>query len=114
VPTFFSWLGVTMYLNETAIDAALRTIAQFPAGSEVVLTFARADGPPSPFESRSAEIGEPWLSHFTPETMDNKLRTCGFSGVEFLLPREAGERYFRNSGTRLPPPALTSIVSARV
>ena len=40
VPTVFSWLGVTMYLKEPAIDAVLRTVVRFPAGSEIVLTFA--------------------------------------------------------------------------
>ena len=32
-PTFFSWLGVTMYLKEDAIDAVLSSIAAFPAGT---------------------------------------------------------------------------------
>ncbi len=40
VPTMFSWLGVTMYLTEEAVDAVLRTVARFPAGSEIVFTFA--------------------------------------------------------------------------
>ena len=40
VPTLFSWLGVTMYLTEPAIDAVLRTVVRFPAGSEIVFTFA--------------------------------------------------------------------------
>ena len=34
-PAFFSWLGVTMYLEEAAIDATLRAIAGFAPGSEV-------------------------------------------------------------------------------
>jgi len=40
VPTVFSWLGVTMYLTEPAIDATLGTVLSFPRGSEMVLTFA--------------------------------------------------------------------------
>ncbi len=39
VPTVFSWLGVTMYLTEPAIDATLSTVLSFPKGSEIVLTF---------------------------------------------------------------------------
>jgi methyltransferase (TIGR00027 family) len=39
-PTMFSWLGVTMYLTEPAIDATLNTVLGFPRGSEIVLTFA--------------------------------------------------------------------------
>ena len=29
-PTFFSWLGVTMYLTREAIDAVLTTVVSFP------------------------------------------------------------------------------------
>ena len=39
--TFFSWLGVTVYLTEAAIDETLRSMASFPAGSQVVLTFSQ-------------------------------------------------------------------------
>lgn len=113
-PTFFSWLGVTMYLNEGAIDSVLCTIAEFPAATEVVLTFARADGPPSPFDSRSAELGEPWLSYFTADTMEAKLRNSGFSDVDFLMAGEAEETYFRRTGSSLAVPPRMNIVSARV
>jgi methyltransferase (TIGR00027 family) len=113
-PIFFSWLGVTMYLNETAIDSVLHTIAQFPTGTEVVLTFARADGPPSPFDRRSAELGEQWLSYFTPDTMEAKLRNSGFSDVDFLTASEAEAMYFQTTGGSLPAPQRTNIVSARV
>jgi methyltransferase (TIGR00027 family) len=39
--TFFSWLGVTMYLREEAVDSVLGTIVKFPAASEIVFTFAQ-------------------------------------------------------------------------
>jgi len=113
-PTFFSWLGVTMYLNEEAIDAVLRTVAEFPERSEIVLTFARSDGPPSPFEELSSHVGETWVSHFTPGEMEGKLRGCGFSIVDFLSPEKANEVYFRGNGASLPPPRRTTIVSAVV
>jgi methyltransferase (TIGR00027 family) len=47
VPTVFSWLGVTMYLTEAAIDATLGTVMRFPRGSEIVLTFANREAAPS-------------------------------------------------------------------
>ena len=56
-PTFFSWLGVTMYLEEQAINAVLQFVATFPAGSEIVLTFAPPCDPPSPIEQRAASLG---------------------------------------------------------
>jgi methyltransferase (TIGR00027 family) len=111
-PTFFSWLGVTMYLDEDAIDAVLRAVAAFPAGSEIVLTFAQPGGPSDQFSQRSATLGEPWISYLEPDEMEKKLRGAGFSAVEFLAPSEAEARYFRDRPPDLPVPKRTSIVSA--
>jgi methyltransferase (TIGR00027 family) len=114
-PTFFSWLGVTMYLKEDAIDAVLRSVATFPAGSEMVLTFA-----PSPNDSSSslarrvASLGEPWVSYFESEALEAKLRSTGFSKVEFLSPAEAEVRYFRQRPADLPVPKRTNVLSAVV
>jgi methyltransferase (TIGR00027 family) len=112
-PTFFSWLGVTMYLKEDAIDAVLRTVAAFPAGSEIVLTFAPPPGDsPSPFDQRAANLGEPWVSYFESDAFEAKLRGAGFSDVEFLSPEEAEARYFRQRPQDLPVPTRTNIVCA--
>jgi methyltransferase (TIGR00027 family) len=112
-PTFFSWLGVTVYLKEDAIDAVLRSVAAFPAGSEIVLTFAPPSGDPrSPFDQRAASLGEPWVSYFTADALEAKLRDTGFSKVEFLSPAEAEARYFRDRPHDLPIPTRTNIVCA--
>lgn len=112
-PAFFSWLGVTMYLKEDAIDAVLRSVAAFPAGSEIVLTFARPPGDsPSPFDQRAASLGEPWVSYFTRDALEAKLRGAGFSNVQFLSPAEAEARYFRARPQDLPAPKQTNIVCA--
>ena len=112
-PTFFSWLGVTMYLDEDSIDAVLLSVAKFPPGSEIVLTFATPSGDaPSPFDERAAELGEPWVSYFAPEAIEAKLRAAGFSAVEFLTPAEAELRYFRQRPQDLPLPTRNNIVSA--
>jgi len=118
LPTFFSWLGVMMYLNKDAIDAVLRSVAAFPLGSEIVLTFRQApqpgNGSPSALAERVAHLGEPFVSFFEPHELDAKLRSAGFSKVEFLSPTEAEERYFRQRPKDLPIPQRTSIVSAIV
>jgi len=115
LPTFFSWLGVTMYLRRDAVDAVLRTIATFPPGGEVVLTFATArEDSPSPFERRAAGVGEPWVTYFTPEEMEGALRAHGFSEVAFLAPEAADALYFRRRPRDLPSPKRTSIVRAIV
>ncbi|HVO84678.1 MAG TPA: class I SAM-dependent methyltransferase [Syntrophobacteria bacterium] len=112
-PTFFSWLGVTMYLQEDAIHAVLRSVATFPAGSEMVLTFAPSpDDSPSSVARRVASIGEPWVSYFEPEALEAGLRSAGFSRVEFLSPAEAEARYFRQRPADLPVPKRTNILTA--
>jgi methyltransferase (TIGR00027 family) len=110
--TFFSWLGVTMYLQKSAIDAVLRSVAQFPAGSEIVLTFASASNTPRPIAERAAHVGEPWLSFFEPAEMRDELLAAGFTTVELLTPAVAQERYFRQ-GSSLPTPQRTTIVAAQ-
>jgi methyltransferase (TIGR00027 family) len=111
-PTFFSWLGVTMYLKDDAIDAVLRSVAAFPVGSEIVLTFAPPGDSSSPLAQRAAEAGEPWMSYFTPDALEAKLHGAGFSHVEFLSPEEAEVRYFRQRPHDLPVPTRTNIVCA--
>jgi methyltransferase (TIGR00027 family) len=108
--TFFSWLGVTMYLPQDAIDAVLRSVAEFPEGSEIVLTFASASDTPRAVAERAAHVGEPWLSFFEPTEMREKLRMAGFTTVELLTPAAAQERYFH--GSSLPTPQRTTIVAA--
>ncbi|HEY5505066.1 MAG TPA: class I SAM-dependent methyltransferase [Sedimentisphaerales bacterium] len=112
-PTFFSWLGVTMYLKEDAIDAVLRSVAMFPAGSEIMLTFVQPPSDsPSPLAQSAASFGEPWVSCFEPDTLEAKLRSVGFSTVEFLSPAEAEARYFRQRPKDLPLPKQINILSA--
>lgn len=112
-PTFFSWLGVMMYLKEEAIDEVIRTVASFPAGSEIVLTFQPPpENSPSPFEQRVAILDEPWLTYFEPEALEAKLRDAGFTNVEFLTPAEAKAMYFRQRLDNITVPRRTNILCA--
>jgi methyltransferase (TIGR00027 family) len=121
-PVFFSWLGVTMYLTETAVDAVLRTVAGLARGSEIVFTFSQpraaddepADGYTPSLAQAAAAMGEPWLTYFDVPALDAKLRKLGFSVVEFLTREAAQERYFAGRADGLRAPRRTSIVSAIV
>jgi methyltransferase (TIGR00027 family) len=118
-PAFFSWLGVTMYLTEPAIDATLSTVVGFPRGSEIVLTFAQPRSAANPTNAPSladaaAALGEPWLTYFDPATLEAKLRQMGFAEVGFLTPAAAYAQYFRGRSDDLPCPRRTSIAWARV
>ena len=122
VPSFFSWLGVTMYLTEPAIYAVLSTVAATPPGSEIVFTFAPTDPATgslaspelSGLASLAATAGEPWRTYFAPEELVTKLRALGFSTVELLAPDDAERRYFAGRTDGLPAPRRSTIVSAIV
>ena len=118
-PTFFSWLGVTVYLKEAAIDAALKSMAAYPSGSEVVLTFkqpivkttGRAVEAARKLAENVASVGEPFVSFFEPKAMEAKLLSAGFSKVEFLDLETADTRYFASRPADLPRPRHINIVS---
>jgi methyltransferase (TIGR00027 family) len=117
-PVFFTWLGVLMYLTEAAGDAVLGTVAALPPGTEIVFTFSqpegvrRSEGPS--LAERAAELGEPWLTRYTPAELEAKLRAFGFTEVELLDPADAAILYFRDRSDGLAPPRRTSIARARV
>jgi methyltransferase (TIGR00027 family) len=123
-PTFLSWLGVTVYLTESAVDAVLQTVVEFPAGSEIVFTFTqpRASDPSGSsgaangqtLAEAAASVGEPWQTYFTPDALEQKLRSFGFANVDFLEAAKAREIYFADRSDELQPPMRTSIVSALV
>ena len=113
-PTFFSWLGVTMYLTRDAIEATLRTVLSFPKGSGIVLTYAHAASAASQLSQGSASGGEPWVSYFTPEEIEEMLRSLGFSDVASLSREEAERRYYANRTDGFTAPPRVSIVTARV
>jgi len=119
-PTFFSWLGVTMYIQEEAIEAVLKTVAAFPASSEIVLTYIQPPTSLSDAERKSysrlvqsvASAGEPFVSYFEPDALEAKLRSLCFSKMEFLSPADAQARYFQQRPNDLPWPEVTNIVCA--
>ncbi len=114
-PAFFSWLGVTMYLEETAINATLRAISAFGPGSQVALTFRQPlDVASSALAARVFDLGEPFVSFFTPEEIEAKLRYAGFSGIDFLTPEKTETLYFTPSRNDLPTPKQTCILYASV
>jgi len=115
--TFFSWLGVTMYLTEAAIDATLTCMASFAKGSEAVITFLQPATTGSwvsrELAMRVAEIGEPFVSYFTPESFKEKLLDAGFSEVDFLT-SELSAGFFPEDDGSLQKPKRVSIASALV
>jgi methyltransferase (TIGR00027 family) len=103
-PAIFSWLGVTMYLDEAAVVDTLRFIAGRPKGSTVLFEFAMplSSLPPmmriamEQLTAQFAERGEPWKSFFEPATLEDMLSTLGFSHCHVWTPEELNRRYLEN------------------
>ena len=107
-----------MYLTEDAIDNTLRSMAAFPEGSEVVLTFLQHPSSKSAKEAYSrlarhvADIGEPFVSYFEPEEIERKLLQTGFRRIDFLTSEDAYKTYYKQRQPDLPVPDHTGIVCA--
>jgi len=119
--TFFSWLGVTMYLTREANLATLRSIASCsPTASEAVFTYldervfqARSESFRA-LEQRVAAIGEPFLSGFNPAQLAGNLAACGLELAEDLSGIEAAARYDRDGERSLGESMFSHMALARV
>lgn len=102
-PSFFSWLGVTMYLSRQANLEALCAIADCaPAGSELVFTYIdsavlRPEHPGAEGFRRvqrdMASMGEVCLCTFDPAEMPSLLQQAGLRLLEDLDGQQALARY---------------------
>ena len=113
-PTFFSCLGVLVYLTRDAADAIFRLVAEFPRASEIVFTYATAGAPTSLIADRARAAGEPWRTQFEPQALKRDLTALGFSEVQFLRADEAEDRYFQGRKDGLHAPPRTGLASAIV
>ena len=107
--TFFTWLGVTQYLNQEAVRRTLGEVAAFStARSTLVLEFI---APPNTLTTEeaalltstaegAAKVGEPFISFFTADDMQHALTQAGFTSVEHFGPAEAFDRYLRGRTDR--------------
>jgi methyltransferase (TIGR00027 family) len=99
---FFSWLGVTQYLESEATRRTLAFIGSLVRGSGVTFDYAlERDLLPwterrafDALAARVAAAGEPFLGFFRPDALARSLRATGFSELEDLDRDELNERYF--------------------
>ncbi|HEX3912752.1 MAG TPA: SAM-dependent methyltransferase [Steroidobacteraceae bacterium] len=119
--TFFSWLGVTMYLTRQANLTTLKSVASCaPPGSELVFTYfderlfqARSETFQE-LERRVASVGEPFLSGFRPAALGADLAECGLELIEDLSGGEVAARYDPDGQRGLGQSAFSHIALARV
>lgn len=109
--TFFSWLGVTPYLTESAIMSTLQFVASMPKGSGIVFDYTVSPSLLNPNQQKAfaaladrvALAGEPFQSFFDPALLRKTLTEMGFGEIEDLAPEEINARYFdkRSDGLRV-------------
>jgi methyltransferase (TIGR00027 family) len=122
LPTFFSWLGVTMYLTEEAVFETLRYVASLAPGSEIVFQYVLPESLVDEENRRllavlkafGAARGEPWLSAFEPNDLAARVKGLGFTEVWDFGLEEANARYFvgRTDGLYIRP--MSNLLKARV
>lgn len=121
--SFFSWLGVTMYLTRNSVMTTLNHVATAtPDGSEIVLDYAISPTSLSParqsvfqgLAQRVADVGEPWQTYFDPHTFVTELQMMGFSCTEDIGPDELNMRFFNHRVDDLKVGGFTHLMKARV
>lgn len=107
-PSFFAWLGVSMYLEREAIRATLRTIAGLPDATVVFDIATR----PEWYElvprlilairgRRVARLGEPWKTLFRPDELRRELSAAGFQTTRIVNGEELSKMYISGTNQRL-------------
>jgi methyltransferase (TIGR00027 family) len=122
VPTFWSWLGVTMYLTHDAVMTTLAVIASGAAGTTIVLNYTVHDDEVDPADltlrqagaTGVARQGEPWINFYRHAEFAANLRALGFSSVRTVLSDELARRYFDGRDDGLWSSSLTALMVARL
>jgi len=122
-PSFFSWLGVTMYLNRKTMMTTMKYISlSTPSGSEIIFDYAI---PPSSqnflrrrvfrlMARRVAAVGEPWRSFFDPNSLIMDLKAIGFTQTVDIGPDEINARFFSDRTDKLMVGNFGHLMKAQV
>lgn len=109
-PSFFSWLGVTMYLTHETMMGIMEYISSSTApGSGIVFDYVVHPSSQNFFRrlvfrllaNRQARAGEPWIGLFDPCLLIMDLKNIGFKQVEDMGPDEINARFFKDRADKL-------------
>ena len=124
VPTFFTWLGVHMYLTDEAVKSTLGVLGKFPKVSEIVMDFISpsyvldgeiAENSVEQLAKVVSEMGEPLKSEYYEHELEALLNMVGFNEVKFLNAGWLVENYLGGNKAAFDmPDAATSILYAVV
>lgn len=91
--TFFTWLGVQMYLTDEAVKSTFSVMGTYPKGSEVVMDYISpsyvtatglVENSVDQLQEVVSKMGEPLKSKYYESELEEMLKTAGFSAVDFL------------------------------
>jgi len=119
-PAWFSWLGVSMYLERATAMSTLAFVAGRPPGSGITFDYLV---PPSSMPllkrlgyyllaHRLKAAGEPWRTTFEPGELARELRALGFTRLEDLDGEALNQRYFGGRADRLRGRGLGHVLTA--
>ncbi len=121
-PAFFSWLGVTPYLETATTLETLESIVPFAAGGGGV-AFDYSVPPESLslvhraafalLAKRVRDAGEPFRGFFEPESIQTSMRTMGFTTITDLGGDEINARWLANRADALHVGSAGRILIAR-
>jgi methyltransferase (TIGR00027 family) len=120
-PTFFSWLGVTPYLEPANVLATLAAIAPFAAnGGGVVFDYNISPASLAPprraaFEALAARVaaaGEPFRGFFEPDTLATAMRAMGFHTIRDMGPDELNATFLSDRADGLQVGSVGHILTA--
>jgi O-methyltransferase involved in polyketide biosynthesis len=121
-PALVSWLGVTMYLDESAIEATVAVLGGFAPGSEVIVDYMLPAGMRDAagqmyadlVGQAAAEWGEPWRSVFAPGAMAALLARHGFGPAWDVRQRDMIPAAAWDRSDALRPAELSRIAHAAI
>ncbi|MFY9934103.1 MAG: SAM-dependent methyltransferase [Streptosporangiaceae bacterium] len=121
-PAFAAWLGVTMYLEASAIERTLAVLGGFAPGSEIVVDYmlpaglrdAAGEDYAAQVGQACAERGEPWISLFSPGDMAALLARHGFGPVRDVRQQDMIPAASWQRDDALRPAELSRIALARI
>jgi methyltransferase (TIGR00027 family) len=121
--SFFSWLGVIVYITRASMMTTLEYIASStPPGSGIIFDYII---PPSSLNilqrlafrlvtRRVARVGEPWVNCLDSNALTMDLKTIGFTQAEDIGPEEINARFFKDRADILMVGSSVHLMKAQV
>lgn len=100
IKSFFSWLGVTMYLTREEVISTLQSIVKIaPTGSIIVFDYfmpEKANSQVQEIWKELRKIGEPVKTGFIPEVLVKDLKGIGLKVLQDMGQSDIQKHYFQD------------------